>query len=410
MLAVGREDVVLRAQRAAGADLGGLLAEQLGPDAELAVALERGGLGVDPPGEHHVAVEAAQLLGGEVVVELGVVDALTLGGQQLHELGAAVLLARVRRPPRGPGRMPAGSLMTLLRASGCLGVTGHTDGFGMRSWACVTPTTWCPPTVSSSTTARRESAPSPDRRRAWISRCSDLRPSCSRCSSAADPPRRASRRSPRVGRAGPPATGPGRRLRRPGGDGALAIGVRRVLHGQPGPAVVRRTGRPAPGGRPARALVRLPSWSHADGDIWASDVARVGRLVAALLRRPGARHRRVRPLHRRRPLPLGARRLRAGRRHDRWSARRTPKAPAADDDVPVARPVLPARRRDRPVAVSSRTAGRTCSTRPTASRPRSGCVPLSRSGHPRPGRRCRAVPPRRRAGEPGARRAARRAR
>ena len=90
VLAVGREDVVLRAQRAAGADLRGLLAEQLGPDAELAVALERGGLDVDAPGEHHVAVEAAQLLGREVVVELGVVDALTLGRQQLDELGATV--------------------------------------------------------------------------------------------------------------------------------------------------------------------------------------------------------------------------------------------------------------------------------------------------------------------------------
>ncbi len=93
VLAVGREDVVLRAQRAARADLGGLLAEQLGPDAELAVALERGGLGVDPPREDHVAVEAAQLLGGEVVVELVVVDALTLRRQQLDELGSAVLLA-----------------------------------------------------------------------------------------------------------------------------------------------------------------------------------------------------------------------------------------------------------------------------------------------------------------------------
>ena len=92
VLAVGREDVVLRAQRAAGADLGGLLAEQLGPDAELAVALERGGLGVDAAGQHHVAVEAAQVLGGEVVVELRVVDALALGRQELDELGAAVLL------------------------------------------------------------------------------------------------------------------------------------------------------------------------------------------------------------------------------------------------------------------------------------------------------------------------------
>ena len=44
VLAVGREDEVLRTQRAAGADLRGLLAEQLGPDAELAVPLERGRL------------------------------------------------------------------------------------------------------------------------------------------------------------------------------------------------------------------------------------------------------------------------------------------------------------------------------------------------------------------------------
>ena len=40
----------------------------------------------------------------EVEVELRVLDALALGGEQLDELGAAVLLARVRRPPRGRGR------------------------------------------------------------------------------------------------------------------------------------------------------------------------------------------------------------------------------------------------------------------------------------------------------------------
>ena len=90
VLAVGREDVVLGTQRPAGADLRGLLAEELGPDAELAVPLQRGGLGVDPPGEDHVAVEAAQLLRTEVEVELGVVDALALGRQQLDQLGAAV--------------------------------------------------------------------------------------------------------------------------------------------------------------------------------------------------------------------------------------------------------------------------------------------------------------------------------
>ncbi len=62
VLAVGREGVVLGAQRAAGADLGGLLAEQAGPQAELALALERGGLGVEAADEDEVAVEPAQLL------------------------------------------------------------------------------------------------------------------------------------------------------------------------------------------------------------------------------------------------------------------------------------------------------------------------------------------------------------
>ena len=95
VLAVGREGVVLRAQRAAGADLGGLLAEQAGPDAELALALQRGGLGVEAADEDEVAVEAAQLLVGEVrrrtcVVARGAGDALALGGEQLDHLRAAV--------------------------------------------------------------------------------------------------------------------------------------------------------------------------------------------------------------------------------------------------------------------------------------------------------------------------------
>ena len=90
MLAVGREDEVLRAQRAAGADLRGLLAEQLGPDAELAVPLQRGGLGVDAPGQHHVAVEALDRLVVEVEGEVRVLDPLALGRQQLDQVGAAV--------------------------------------------------------------------------------------------------------------------------------------------------------------------------------------------------------------------------------------------------------------------------------------------------------------------------------
>src|SRR6478736_8782038 len=116
VLAVGREDVVLGTQGAAGTDLRSLLAEQLRPDAELAVALEGRGLHVDAPGEDHVAVEPAQLLGREVVVELGVVDALTLGRQQLDEVGSTVGLGRsedVRKVGAEAHRIGQRTLLTI---------------------------------------------------------------------------------------------------------------------------------------------------------------------------------------------------------------------------------------------------------------------------------------------------------
>ena len=90
VLAVGREGEVVGAQRASGSDLRRLLAEQLGPQAELALALERGGLGVDPAHQHEVAVERAQLVGRQVDVVLGMVDPLALRGEELDELGASV--------------------------------------------------------------------------------------------------------------------------------------------------------------------------------------------------------------------------------------------------------------------------------------------------------------------------------
>src|SRR6185312_14727840 len=93
VLAVGREGVVLGPQRAAGTDLGGLLTEQAGPDPQLALALKRGRLGVDPADQDVVAVEAAQVLVvevGDVLLVLRVLDTLTLGGEHLHELGTAV--------------------------------------------------------------------------------------------------------------------------------------------------------------------------------------------------------------------------------------------------------------------------------------------------------------------------------
>ena len=125
VLAVGREDVVLRSQRAAGADLGGLLAEQLGPDAELAVSLQGGRLGVDAAGQHHVAVEPAQLVTGEVEVELLVVGALPLGGQQLHQVGAAVALRGTEHLDEiGPEGSTGLAHASLLSGLGRPGITG----------------------------------------------------------------------------------------------------------------------------------------------------------------------------------------------------------------------------------------------------------------------------------------------
>ena len=86
--------MVLRAQGPAGPDLGGLLAEQARPQAELTLALQGGGLGVEAPREDEVAVETAQLLPAQRVddgVVLGVRHALTLRAEQLDHLRAAVL-------------------------------------------------------------------------------------------------------------------------------------------------------------------------------------------------------------------------------------------------------------------------------------------------------------------------------
>ncbi len=85
-------------QRAAGADLGGLLAEQRGPDAELALALQRGRLDVPAADQREVAVEAAELVVGDVEGVVGVLDPLALGREQLDQVR---LLRKVRGA--GPG-------------------------------------------------------------------------------------------------------------------------------------------------------------------------------------------------------------------------------------------------------------------------------------------------------------------
>ena len=100
VLAVGREREVAVAQGPAAADLGGLLAEQRGPDAELALALQGGRLDVDAADEDEVAVERPVLLVGQVEVVVGVRDALALRGEQLHRL----LVAPLGGAGRGLGR------------------------------------------------------------------------------------------------------------------------------------------------------------------------------------------------------------------------------------------------------------------------------------------------------------------
>ncbi len=102
MLAVGREGIVLGAQRATGADLGGLLPEQAGPEAKLTLALQGGGLGVEAPDHDEVAIEPAQVLVGQCIDDLEVLmrrrgDSLTLGREDLDHVGPAVAETAPRR-------------------------------------------------------------------------------------------------------------------------------------------------------------------------------------------------------------------------------------------------------------------------------------------------------------------------
>ena len=84
VLAVAGEDVVGRAEGGAHADLDGLLAQQWRPQAELPLALERGGLGVEAPDPGHVTQQADRLGGLELWGEVRVDDAASGLVDQLH--------------------------------------------------------------------------------------------------------------------------------------------------------------------------------------------------------------------------------------------------------------------------------------------------------------------------------------
>src|SRR5664280_745295 len=105
VLAVGREGVVLGTKGATGPDLCCLLAEQAGPQAELTLALKGRSFGIEPANEHLVAIETTHVIVSEVSDVrrvFGMVDALTLRGQQLDELRSADDLGD-RRNQRGDG-------------------------------------------------------------------------------------------------------------------------------------------------------------------------------------------------------------------------------------------------------------------------------------------------------------------
>jgi hypothetical protein len=71
-------------QRVRRPDLRRLLPGERRPQPELALPLQRDRLGVEPAGEHHVAVERARCLGRDVERVAGAVAALAVGTQQLH--------------------------------------------------------------------------------------------------------------------------------------------------------------------------------------------------------------------------------------------------------------------------------------------------------------------------------------
>ena len=57
VLAVAGEDEVVGVECAGRADLRRLLSEQRSPQPELALPLQRGGLGVDAPDDHEIAID-----------------------------------------------------------------------------------------------------------------------------------------------------------------------------------------------------------------------------------------------------------------------------------------------------------------------------------------------------------------
>lgn len=87
--------MVVRGERPARPDLGGLLPQTGDPHSQLAEALESEGLPVDPAYEGHVAVQPPILAFRQVQVILGVRDTLAFGREQLDQIFGLVLAPHV---------------------------------------------------------------------------------------------------------------------------------------------------------------------------------------------------------------------------------------------------------------------------------------------------------------------------
>lgn len=84
-------------QRTAGTDLGGLLAQQLRPEAQFTVSLQGSGFRVDATSQHHVAIEAAHSLGFSLPIGWGegkfrMLNSFAFGREELDEVRATVVL------------------------------------------------------------------------------------------------------------------------------------------------------------------------------------------------------------------------------------------------------------------------------------------------------------------------------
>ncbi len=146
VLAVGREDVVLRLAGTAGADLGGFLPGERNPQGQLALPLQGGCLHVEAADFRHVGIETAQFVRVEplgVFRENGIGAEGAVGSEELHHrLGRIAqagfgfrleLVVNLGSVELGRGQMCGAHTVSLLAASECAAIAGIYAGPGIHS-------------------------------------------------------------------------------------------------------------------------------------------------------------------------------------------------------------------------------------------------------------------------------------